>query len=304
MLLGFDIGGTKSAVVVGSPDGQILDRIQFRSQAERGPLPMIDDLFAAADRLQPSHGPFGSAGVSIGGPLDANQGIIHEPPNLPGWKAIPLRAILQKHLHIPVRIEHDAAACALAEYHWGAGRNAGRLIYLTCGTGFGAGLVFDGIVYRGTGGKSVEIGHTRMRDDGPIAFGKRGSVEAFCAASALPRIAHWRFPNRWPSAINSVDIVRDANLGMIEAIEVLRINANAVGDVCAMLGDLLRPDVIVLGSSARYFGDDWLRQVRARFTEQVLPDTNADCQIVPAALGDRLQDCSALAVAMDAKLAD
>ena len=67
-----------------------------------------------------------------------------------------------------------------------------------------------------------------------------------------------------------------------------------------MLGDLLRPDVILLGSSARYFGQGWLRDVRERFVAETLKETSDSCRVIPAELGDRLQDCSALAVAVDA----
>ena len=260
---------------------------------------MIDQLCEAAEQLRAASGTIAAVGVSIGGPLDAAAGIIHEPPNLPGWLALPLKKILEQRLQLPVRIEHDAAACCLAEYRWGAGQGATRLIYLTCGTGFGAGLVFDGRVYRGAGGRSVEIGHARLRADGPTAFGKRGGVEAFCAASALGRIATWRYPQRWPTELSSSEIVQMAASGVEEAIEVLRINARAVGDVCATLGDLLRPDAILLGSSARYFGEMWLGEVRGQFEAEALAETAANCRIEAAGLGDRLQDCSALAVAIE-----
>ena len=301
LFLGLDIGGTKSAAVLGYDDGQIIDRVQFASNAQRGPQPIIDELCEASTKLVASHGAIAGVGVSIGGPLDAEKGVIYEPPNLPGWTALPLKEILEKRLGQAVRVEHDAAACALAEYRWGTGRGATRLIYLTCGTGFGAGLVFDGKIYRGANGRSVEVGHARLREDGPIAFNKRGGVEAFCAASALGRIAAWRFPDLWPAEVSSTEIVQRATAGVAEAIEVVRFNAHAVGDVCATLGDLLRPDVILLGSSARYFGPKWITDVRDRFAAEVLPETAAQCRIDAAGLGDRLQDCSALAVAVDAR---
>src|SRR4051812_12161459 len=194
--LGLDIGGTKCAVVVGTGDGEIIDRVEWPSVATRGPDAMLRDLMSHARELIDKHRIVG-VGASIGGPLDAARGVIYSPPNLPGWDDVPLKTILERELGLPARIEHDAAACALAEYRWGAGRGAARLIYLTCGTGFGAGLIFDGAIYRGAGGRSVEVGHARYRDDGPAAFGKAGSNEAFCAAEALGRLAAWRFPSRW-----------------------------------------------------------------------------------------------------------
>jgi glucokinase len=199
LYLGLDIGGTKCAAVLGTGAGEIVDRIEWPSLAHRGHEPMLRELVAHARQLIEQRSRVIAVGASIGGPLDAANGIIYSPPNLPGWDAVPLKAVLERELKLPARIEHDAAACALAEYRWGAGRSASRLVYLTCGTGFGAGLIIDGAIYRGAGGRSVEIGHARYRDDGPIAFGKRGSNEAFCAAEALGRLAAWQFPVRWPA---------------------------------------------------------------------------------------------------------
>jgi glucokinase len=298
LYLGLDIGGTKCAAVLGTAAGHIVDRVEWPSLALRGPGPMLDDLFNHAHPLIERGGSVRSVGAAIGGPLDATRGIIYSPPNLPGWDAVPLKAVIERRLGLPARVEHDAAACALAEYRWGAGRGASRLVYLTCGTGFGAGFIIDGTIYRGAGGRSIEIGHARYRDDGPSAFGKRGSNEAYCAAEALGRLAAWRFPSRWPTPPASKEIADLATAGDADALAVVELNARAVGDVCAMLGDLLRPDVILLGSLARYLGSGWVDAVRERVRQQVLGDTAAGCRIEPAGLGTKLQDCSALAVAI------
>jgi glucokinase len=297
LFLGLDIGGTKCAVVVGSRDGQIITRRQWLSQSHRGPEPMIQDLCDHATNLIQSHANIIALGVSIGGPLDADRGIIQSPPNLPGWNDIPLKSILEERLRLPTKIEHDAAACCLAEYHWGAGRGASRLIYLTCGTGFGAGMVFDGKIYRGSGGKSVEIGHARYREDGPEAYGKRGSIESFCAGASIGKIAAWRFPHRWPSPPTAEEISDLWQSNDSDAAEVISINARATGEVCANLGDLLRPDAILLGSLALHLGDAWVKLVRDRFRAEALPDT-ATCRIEPAGLGACLQDCAALVLAI------
>jgi glucokinase len=300
-LLGLDIGGSKCAAVIGTPDGVIIDRIEWPSLAARGPAPMLDDLRRHANQLIERHRDIVAVGASIGGPLDAVRGVVHSPPNLPGWDAVPLKQWLIDHLKRPAVVEHDAAACALAEYRWGAGVGATRLIYLTCGTGFGAGIIIDGQIYRGALGRSVELGHARYRDDGPTAFGKTGSFEAYCAGDALGRLASWRFPQRWPTPPPSRQIAELFLQGDLGATEVVMINATAVGDACATLGDLLRPDVILLGSLARYLGGRWVNAVRKRFVIETLPDTSSACRIAPAGLGERLQDCSALAVARSAR---
>jgi glucokinase len=232
--------------------------------------------------------------------LDAAEGVVYSPPNLPGWNAVPLREILRERLQIPVRVEHDAAACAWAEYLWGEGKDAARLVYLTCGTGLGMGLVIDGRIYRGARGRNCEIGHARYRDEGPTAFGKKGSIEAYCAASSLGGLAAWNFPKRWPEPPPSAEVAALASRGDEDAAIIVSLNARAVGDLCALLGDLFRPDAIILGSLAKYLGTPWLEAVRRLFGEETLPDTANICRIAPSGLGDRLQDCSALAVAVDA----
>jgi len=299
LFLGLDIGGTKCAAVVGCADGQILARNQWPSQSNRGPQPMIDDLCSQAARLIAAHPQIVAVGASIGGPLDAERGIILSPPNLPGWDNVPLRDALHERLRLPIRIEHDAAACCLAEFRWGRGIGKSRLIYLTCGTGFGAGIVFDGEIYRGAAGRSFEIGHARFREDGPEAFGKIGSVEAFCAGASLGKLAVWNFPERWDTAPTSEELTNLWHAGDPDAAEIIQINARAVGEVCANLGDLLRPNAILLGSLATHLGPKWVEIVRSRFRAEALPDT-AQCPIEPAGLGARLQDCSALVVAASA----
>ena len=297
--LGWDVGGTKCAAVIGTEDGQIAARAQWPSDARRGPDAMIEDFLAQAQKLRRRFD-VTAAGVAIGGPLDADQGVVLGPPNLPGWNQIPLRERLRKALALSVAVEHDAAACALAEHRWGAGRGADHLSYLTCGTGFGVGLILGGKVYHGAGGLNPEIGHVRLRDDGPIAFGVRGSAEAFCSAKSLSALAGWMQPRRWgvepptPAGIAAL-----AGAGDADAQAVLQLNAHAVGDVCALLSDLLRLELILIGSLARYLGESWLARIRKRCADQSL-DGGATCRILPAGLGEQLQDCSALAVALAA----
>jgi glucokinase len=298
-LLGLDIGGTKCAALVGTGRGQVLERREWPSNAPRGPQGMIADLLGHARELIRAHPGVQAVGVPIGGPLDAARGIIQSPPNLPGWDNIPLKEILERELSLPVRIEHDAAACALAERLWGAARGLDHIAYLTCGTGFGVGLILGGRVHYGAQGHNCEIGHARYREAGPVAFGKRGSLEAYCAGSSLTRLAAWKFPQRWADLPpTSPQIGALAQQGDLDAREIVAINATAVGHTCAFLADLFFPQMIVLGSLASYLGEPWLAKVHESFEAEALADAVKSCQILPAGLGRRLQDCSALAAAM------
>ena len=298
-ILGFDVGGTKSAVVIGTPAGQVIAREQFASQSQRGAQSMIADLLSRAKSLLAEHGPVCCAGVSIGGPLIPDEGLILSPPNLPGWNRIPLGKLLGEGLNTATHVEHDGAACAMAEYLWGGHGHVARMAYVTCGTGFGVGILIDGRPLRGLGCMPPEIGHLRYADDGPTAFGKRGSLEAFAAASALGPLAGWMFPHRWQEVLpSSEQIVQLANAGDVDAREIMRINAKAVAHGCTVLAEVFGVEKIVLGSSARYFGPEWVCQVRDIFLGELLDIWHPFCRIVPTALGAALQDKSALAAAV------
>ena len=301
LFLGLDVGGTKCAAAIGTPDGNLLMRREWPSITSRGPEPMVAD-FVSASRDLLKEFKVTAVGVSIGGPLNAASGIVLSPPHLPGWDAFPLKERLEQALQLPVAVEHDAAACGLAEYTWGAFAGSKRMIYLTCGTGFGAGIILDGKAYRGANGHSVEIGHGRFAEDGPELFGKRGSIEGYCAGAGIPLLAAIKYPERWAKQPPSTaELAALARQGDEQAIAIIECNGRSVGQVCANLADLLFPEVILLGSLARHLGEPWIKSVRTRFAEEAHPHAQG-CRIEPASLADRLQDLSALVVALNAPL--
>jgi glucokinase len=158
-------------------------------------------------------------------------------------------------------------------------------------------MIFDGRPYYGVNGLSPEIGHMRLAADGPVAYGVKGSAEAFCSARSIGRIATWLFPRRWPVEPTPRQVEDLWRTGDADATEVIEHNARMVGSCCAFLGDLLHPDHITLGSLARYLGEPWMAMVRQEFTAAVLPSVAEDCRIEGSRLGTRLQDLSALAAA-------
>ncbi len=300
-VLGLDVGGTKCAALVGNRAGEVLARSQWPSDAPRGPEAMIDDLVAHGRALMAEHAGVESVGVSIGGPLDMQRGIVLGPPNLPGWENVPLAARLRETFGLPVRVMHDAAACALAELTFGLGRDLPpdpTLAYLTCGTGFGAGLIVQGRVFRGAGGHAPEFGHVQLDHvgpGGPTAFDQPGSAEALCSGPGLSRIAAWQYPQRWQASLPPPEaLVKLASQGDVDARRVIDRHAQYTGKACAILIDLLRPHAIVLGSLARYLPGEWLARVRETAAASALPEAIEHCRIEPSKLGDRLQDLSAL----------
>lgn len=293
--LGINIGGTHCSISLGTHDGRILERRAWPTIESPTPQSNIARIRVEFDAMKQGDTAV-AAGVAIGGPLDTASGTVLGPPNLPDWSDLPLQSHLRKALGIPVRVAHDAAACALAEAQLGSW-NATTLVYLTCGTGFGAGIVQNNRILTSSNGLHPEIGHWQLSEAGPAAFGKQGSAEALCSGKGLSRIATWRFPERWTTEPNPTLISSLAAQGDQDAQCVMDLHAFYTGKVCAMIAELLCPDIIILGSLATHIGKPWVDKVRHHYHQQVLPRIGHQVRVEPNALQDRLQDLSAIMVA-------
>ncbi len=303
LFLGWDIGGTKSSAVVGTSEGTILGRASWPSLTGRGPNAMLQDFCDAVGPLQKQFGDFAALGVSVGGPMNTEQGIILSPPHLPGWDNLPLRKILASKFQLPIMIEHDAVACLLAEHLWGGARGATHAIYLTAGTGFGAGILTGGKILRGPSGQTVEIGHIRLANEGPVLHGKAGCIESFCSGTGLALLARELFPKEFPGPVPVKELAKMAQEGNPSARDVLLAGGRWTGRACAMLGDIFSPEVIIIGSLAYYLPDWWLEAVREEFKREVLAQNGSHTKIIPSVLGERLQDLSSIAPCLSAQAA-
>ncbi len=293
-ILGFDIGGTKTAAVAGTAHGEIVDRVVFSSGPARGFEPMWSDLVAAGQELVARHGKPSGVGASIGGPLDSARGIICSPPNLPGWDQIPLKDLLAQAFDAPAEVEHDARACALAEWLFGAARGRHTIVFLTFGTGLGAGLILDGRLHRGVTDTAGEVGHWRIAGDGPLVYGKRGSWEGYSSGAGLAGLTAFLFPGCFGDGEEASRVIDRARQDDQAALHVVETSARALGHGIALLVDLLNPQMVVLGSLAVRAGDLFIPIARAVLDEEALPQSAAACEIVPAALGEQIGDVAAL----------
>ena len=142
MILGFDIGGTKCAVMTAEVQGENIEFLKKEKCATRfdiSPEEMIESLIKSAENILDGEKPE-KIGISCGGPLDSRKGVILGPPNLPGWNEVHISEQLSRHFGVPALLQNDANACAVAEWKFGAGRGADNMVFLTFGTGLGAGL--------------------------------------------------------------------------------------------------------------------------------------------------------------------
>ncbi len=299
-ILGFDVGGTKIGVVIGTAKGEISVRTTFSTRPERGFQPVFDEMVDSADALlgqAPSK--VAAVSVSIGGPLDILKGIIKSPPNLPGWTDIPLKQLLVRHFQLPVYVEHDGNAGALAEFYFGAGRGLKNIIFVTMGTGFGGGLILDGRLYRGTNDVAGEVGHIRVAEDGPLCYGKAGSLEGFGSGTGIARLAQMMYPNLWGSGVTAVDVHEAWNEGIPEARAVFERASLYLGRGFAILADILNPQRIILGGLGMRVREALIEPARKVFIEEALAEASRVCEIVPAELGESIGDIAALCAALD-----
>jgi glucokinase len=304
-ILGLDIGGTKTAVTLGDRSGAIYARQAFATRTERGFFATFGELCTHVDEIRRQAERLGRpaevVSVSIGGPLEIEPGIIHSPPNLPGWDNIPLKELLTERFGLPVHVEHDGNAGALAEWYFGAARGARNVIFLTMGTGFGGGLILNGRLYRGTCDLAGEVGHMRIAESGPVAFGKAGSWEGFCGGAGIAKLAAARFPKRWKTPdLTAQEIAVLATGGDADALTLLEEVARRLGYGLALLVDVLNPEVVVIGSMAVRLGELILGPAREEMKREALPGAVKACRVVPAALGERLGDVASLCAAIQA----
>ena len=298
-IFGFDIGGSKTGLLLGNEQGQVLRRIEIPTPA-REPFEAAFPQMAAAGRAflaecQSSGLPPPEViSAAVGGPLDIERGILYAPPHLAAWGEAHLKEGLARSFGLPVFVEHDGNAGALAEFHFGAGRGARTMVFLTMGTGLGAGLILDGKIFHGSSDMAGEVGHIRMAPDGPVQYGKAGSWEGFCSGAGLVSLAHWQNPGQWPADLTPRDLISRAVEGDPAARDVVEEAGRWFGRGLAVLVDILNPDVIVVGTLAVVLGDLLLEPARATLREEALPRAVQACRIVPAELGSRLGDVAAL----------
>ena len=305
-IIGLDIGGTKTAIVEGTFDGRILHRLEFLTEAWR---PFAEtrsrldrSIRGLCDSAQDSGRRVVAISVSVGGPLRIESGVLLNPPHLPGWHHLRLRdQLMEAFPALPVFVEHDGNAGALAEFYFGAGRgrpNLRHLVFLTCGTGLGAGLIVNGQLLRGATDTAGEVGHLRLAPDGPLGYGKAGSWEGFASGAGLIELAARLFPDRWSAGTSIRQLVEAVLAGDPAALAVAAEAGRWMGRGIAILLDTLNPELVVVGTLGVVLGESLLRSARETVAAEALPATVAACEIVPAGLGRSVGDVASLMAAI------
>ncbi len=280
--LGLDIGGTKCAVVLGDEQGNVLNKIRFDTTDFNSTL---NSLLNACETLFEES--VVSIGVSCGGPLNSKKGIIMSPPNLPGWDDVHIVEILQNKFNRPAFLKNDADACAIAEWLWGSAKNYNNAVFLTFGTGMGAGLILNGKPYSGASDMAGEVGHIRLYDGGHIGYGKRGSFEGYCSGGGIAQYGYG----------SAKEVAEKARSGDKKAIEIYNKVGCDLGKGLAYIIDILNPEVIVIGSIYTRARDLIDKSMYETLEKECLSYSLDAVKILPATLGDEIGDKAALGVA-------
>ena len=300
-LIGLDIGGTKCAA----------SRIHEGGVEEIIRIP-TGDFEATFDTLSAAIRPYLTSetivGISCGGPLDATRGVILSPPNLAvSWHGVEVCRLVKDKLGARAVLMNDANACALAEWQFGAGRGCRHLVFLTSGTGMGAGIILNGRLYEGATGDAGEVGHLRLAPDGPVGFGKAGSFEGFCSGGGIARLATRiiggsgsSLPLWYSDAGHTTtrQIADAARSGDPVAFEIWRTAGQKLGEALAMIIDILNPERIVIGGFFPKARDLLEPSMQESLAREALPHARAACQILPAELGETIGSHGAIAIAL------
>lgn len=316
--IGLDIGGTKCCVLLAEVNHGIVitDKIRFATCVDKGFDYAWGKLCEGIDAILAAHQltsrDIEAIGISCGGPLDARHGIVLCPPHLRGWVNIPLTRILEEKYGIQAFLQNDANACALVEWKLGAGRNTSNMIFLTMGTGMGGGMIVEDRLLCGHTDMGGEIGHLRLTDDGPVGFGKAGSVEGYTSGEAIRHqamawtkemMSRGQIP-AWMNEVNSIEeldvkVMADcARRGDEDAIRFWNHIGRMLGRTVAMLVDAFNPEVVTIGSIFVRCEELLRPAMEAELKAEAIPFSLEGLRVVPAQTGEAIGDLASIMVAL------
>lgn len=319
IILGADIGGTKCmaslAKVSDSGEISVLDKSRFETSSEN-PEASMEAIASELERICKEHSisRVDAIGVSVGGLVDSKNGIIIQTPVIPALKNYAIGDKLSSKFNAPAFVMNDANACALAEWKYGAGKGCDDMVFLTCGTGLGAGLVLNGKIYEGACSNAGEVGHIRLSSIGPVGCGKAGSFEGFCSGAGIAQFAQTRALEALQSSkpfafaptvqsiasISAKTLAEAAKSGDKDALKIFSQVGEYLGKGLAVIVDILNPQRIVLGSVYERCENLLKESMKEALFEEAQYASASTVEILPAKLGDDIGLYAAFAIAINA----
>lgn len=283
LVVGVDLGGTKTSAALVGPDGGIRRRVTTATPGDRGPAAIVDALVALIDELTP-YGQPRAIGIGSAGVIDPVRGVVVSATDvLRDWAGTPLRDLVAERTGLPVQVDNDVHTHALGECWVGPSRDAGSLLLVAVGTGVGASYVVAGRVHHGARNVAGHLGHipSPLAGDRPCVCGARGHLEAVAAGPAICAEATRRTGVPFDRL---QDVASAADAGSVWAQEAIRDGAAALGAAIGGAVNLLDPDVVVVTGGVTGAGERWWVPMERAVRSQLLPAV-ADVPVRRSELG-------------------
>jgi glucokinase len=296
-VVGIDLGATKIALGLIDPRNHIIAYRRIPTNVAEGPEAAVERIAKSMAELSdelPTGQKIAAVGICSPGPLDNETGMLLDPPNLTGWRNVPLWQMLTNRLNLPVVLEHDAKVAALGEFYYGSGRGERSIVYIVVGTGVGAAFILEGQLYRGMHNSAGEVGGLTIdryaeQYGNLCGSGIRGCVQGYTCGPALA-YHYQRFRKQAgqndAQSITGEQVAQLATQGDEVALRVMNQAGEALGVMVATLAMTLDIELYVIGGSVVKAGDLLLKPARQTVPFYAFQSIGAHVRIVPAELGD------------------
>ncbi len=290
--IGVDVGGTKIAAAVVTPEGEVLNEVRYPSSGPKERL--LSSMARSVNEVRDGF-EVGGVCLAVPGTVSTVENKIIDAPNLHAIEGIPLKDELEERTGLTTTVENDANAAAWGEFRFGAGSEVSHLIFITLGTGVGGGVISHGVLLRGAQGAGGELGHITIQATGPrCGCGNHGCLEALASGTAIARRAREVASEEPDSALGQLaveravlgeDVAGLARQGDEAAISVLRETGVWLGIGLAGFVNVFNPEVIAIGGGAARAGDLILDAARHEVRLRAMSPSRDLVKIKEATLG-------------------
>ncbi len=295
-ILAADVGGTNTRMAIVTGDGEIITILKKSTHCKEGKDEMIRFLISFSketiEEARLSKEEISGIGIGFPGPLDAESGVIFNPPNLIGWDNVSLKDILEEELKMPVSVENDANSAALGEWWKGAGAGTTSLVCITLGTGVGGGIILDGKPWHGATCMAGEIGHTTVIRDGiECTCGNKGCLEAYASSRGIKERTHAALLEKedkdTSQTLTSLEhINKIASQGNETVLNVIKETGVILGIAVANLANLLNPEMVVLFGGVTNLGENLIKPLKEEVRKRAFKKATESLRIEVSRLGD------------------
>jgi len=294
LVVGVDLGGTKIYTAAADLKGHLLSEVKRPTGALRGPKAVIEEIVSTIEEAILKSGPgvksVEAIGIGAPGPVNFSTGMVVDPPNLPGWRSVPLKKILGRKLGTRIAVDNDANLAGLAEVRYGAAKGLSEVVYITASTGIGGGLIFNGKLYRGADGAAGEVGHMTIIPGGPECnCGNHGCLEAVASGTAFLKLHGY-------TTEEAVERIKKGDRVALSHVEEL---ACYLGIGLANITNIFNPQAIVVGGGMSNMGPLLFKPLRTAVKKYGFSIAGRRVKLLKSSLGKRVGVMGAIALALE-----